>query len=138
MTRNHAPRSPFFPPDIRVSPLHNASCTRRVPHRLDGLSTHHNGDITAKPDRLNPPLKSSVPNQASLDQRQSIAPARRYPILGIIHDKFFRPQALKRCHILIVNGLTLLLFELAYRVFLAGQASFAHNAILPEYPDSEP
>jgi hypothetical protein len=137
MTRNQAPRSLFFPPNIRVSPLHNASCTRRVPHRLDGLSTHHNSDIIVEPDRLNPPLESSVSNQASLDQRQGIAPARRYHILGVIHDKFFRPQALERCYILIVNSLTLLLFELAYRVFLAGQASFAHDAILPEYSDSE-
>jgi hypothetical protein len=85
MTRNHAPSGPLLPPNICVPPLYNFACTRCVPYRLNGFSTHHYGYIIVEPDRLYPSLESSVSDQTSLDQRQGIITARRYLILRIIH-----------------------------------------------------
>src|SRR5512139_3084063 len=90
MTRNHVPRDLFLPPNIREPPLHSPACTRCVPDWLNGFSTHYDGDVIAEPDRLNSPLKRCVADQTFLDQCQDRVSARRYLILGIIHDKPFR------------------------------------------------
>ncbi len=67
MSRNHLPGSILPSPNISKPPLYKFAGMRCIPNWLDSLSTHDNGNVSVKPDRLNSPFEHCIADQSTFD-----------------------------------------------------------------------